>query len=73
MKTVVSYEQISCDLCGQAMTHEPGKMHVDGLYIGEKCVTGVVDVSAVFIGEEFKCLCNNCRKEIMEAAIRRFT
>lgn len=73
MKTIVSYEQIQCDLCGQAMSHEPSKMYVDGLYIGEKCVTGVVDVSAVFIGEEFKCLCNRCRKEIMEAAINRFT
>ena len=73
MKTLITKELINCDLCGQAMTHEPGKMHVDGLYIGEKCVTGVVDVSAVFIGEEFKCLCNSCRKEIMEAAIRRFT
>lgn len=73
MKTIVSYEQIQCDLCGQAMSHEPGKMHVDGLYIGEKYVTGVVDVSAVFIGEDTRCLCSSCRKQILEAAINKFT
>lgn len=73
MKTVVSYEQIQCDMCGQAMSHEPSTMYVEGIYVGDKYVTGVVDVKAVHIGEATSCLCSSCRKQIMEAAINRFT
>ena len=73
MKTIVSYEQIQCDLCGQAMSHEPSKMYVEGIYIGDKYVSAVVDTGAFYLGSETRCLCNNCKKEILQKAIERFT
>jgi hypothetical protein len=43
------------------------------IYLGDKYVHASVDVSAIFIGSEYRCLCNECRKKILEEAIRKFT
>lgn len=71
MKTIVSYEQITCDMCGHAMTREPSRLYVDGIYLGDKYVNASVDISAIHMGEENKCLCNECRKKVLESAINR--
>lgn len=71
MKTIVSYEQVQCDICGQNISKEPGTMFIESVYVGDKYLSGVVNISAVYLGEETKCLCNNCRKQILERAIER--
>jgi hypothetical protein len=73
MKAIVSYEQITCDMCGQAMTREPSRLYVEGIYLGDKYVHASVDISAIHIGSEYRCLCNECRKKILEEAIHNFT
>ena len=73
MKTLITKELINCDICGGAMGYEASKMFLEGIYLGEKYVHATVDVSAIYIGGEYKCLCNECRKKILEEAIRKFT
>lgn len=71
MKTIVSYEKITCDMCGNDMTTDDSKVILDGIYIGEKYATGIVDVSALYLCKEHKCLCRDCKKAILQAAIDR--
>lgn len=73
MKTLITKELINCDMCGGAMSCEPSRMFIEGVYLGDKYVHASVDVSAIFIGSEYRCLCNECRKKILEEALRQFT
>lgn len=71
MKRLNIYEEISCDMCGQAMSTDSSKMFIEGQYLGDKYVTAIVDLSVAYCGTEFKCLCNDCKKKILEGAIVR--
>lgn len=71
MKRLNIYEEISCDMCGQAMSTDSSKMFIEGQYLGDRYVTEIVDLSVVYSGTEFKCLCHDCKKKILETAIGR--
>lgn len=73
MKKVVTYTETYCDICGNQMHEEPGRQFVEGIYIGDKYVSAVVDTGAFYLGSETRCLCNNCKKEILQKAIERLT
>lgn len=69
MKSLVTLERISCDMCGQAMGSESSKIFIEGVYLGEKYANAIIDISAICFGREYKCLCNDCRKKLLESAI----
>ena len=71
MKTIVTYEQIRCDMCGNDMTSDDSKVIVDGVYLGQQCATGIVDISTLYLCKEHKRLCRDCKKIILQAAIDR--
>ena len=73
MKTLITTELIKCDICGCDMGEEPSKMFLEGVYLGDNYVHATVDISAIHLGSEYRCLCNECRKKILEVAIRRFS
>ena len=69
MKSFVTLEQISCDMCGQAMGYESSKIFLECMYLGEKYAQAIIDISAIYCGREYKCLCNDCRKAILKNAL----
>lgn len=71
MKRLSLYEEISCDMCGQAMSADSSKIFIEGQYLCDRYVTEIVDISVVYSGTEFKCLCHDCKKKILETAISR--
>ena len=71
MKTIVTYERLRCDMCGNDMTSDDSKVIVDGVYLGQQCATGIVDISTLYLCKEHKCLCRDCKKIILQAAIDR--
>ena len=71
MKKVVTSIETYCDICGEPIYNEQGRQFVEGIYIGDKYVSAVVDTGAFYLGSETRCLCNSCRKQILERAIER--
>lgn len=69
MKQVVSYIEISCDGCGAPMTEESTKDYIHDVYLGNNYAHATIDMTAIVNGREKRCLCNQCKKEILQRAI----
>ena len=70
MREYVVNEYIKCDLCGHGMASETNGTTVHHAYTSNAtCFEGVVKVSAIICGRELTCICNDCRKAILQRAL----
>lgn len=73
MREYAIHEYIKCDLCGQGMGAENNGVTThyttlpDGTY-----VEGVVKVTAIMLNRERTCICDTCRKAILENALKLY-
>lgn len=70
MKKIVTIEEITCDLCNRVMTDESTKVFGDVTIAGEY-LTAVIDVTAIRCNHEVRCICRDCKKAMLNAAIER--
>lgn len=70
MRKIVTVEEITCDLCNRVVTDESTKVFAETTIAGEY-LTAVIDVSAIKFNREVRCLCWDCKKALLNAAIER--
>lgn len=72
MREYVVTEQIKCDICGNEMyTDTNGSTMQEATLSNGAYVQSTVEVSAFYLGAKKTCLCKDCRKAILESALRR--
>ena len=71
MKEYVINERIKCDICQNEMYADTNGSTMQEVTIPNGAyVQSIVEVSAFYLGEKKTCLCKNCRKAILESALR---
>lgn len=70
MKKIVTIEEITCDLCNRPMTDESTKVFAETTIAGEY-LTAAIDVTAIRFNHEIRCICKDCKKALLNAAIER--
>ena len=70
MKKIVTIEEITCDLCNRPMTDESTKVFAEATIAGEY-LTAAIDVTAIRFNHEIRCICKDCKKALLNAAIER--
>lgn len=72
MREYVVHERIKCDICENEMyMNTNGSTMQDVTLPNGTYVQTLVDVSAFYLGAKKTCLCKECRKAILESALRR--
>lgn len=70
MKRIITTEEITCDLCNRVMSDESTKVYADTTIAGEY-LTAAIDVTAIKCNYEVRCICHDCKKALLNAAIER--
>lgn len=70
MKRIVTIEEITCDLCNRPVFDESTKVFSDTSIAGE-FITAAINVTAIKCNKEIRCLCCDCKKALLNAAIER--
>lgn len=71
MREYVVNERIKCDICGNEMYTDTNGSTMQDATLNGAYVQSTVEVSAFYLGEKKTCLCKDCRKAILESALRR--
>lgn len=78
MREYKVYEEIKCDLCGSTMGSERGaslrSVTLSNVTLSNETIVqvqGVVKVSAFYYGREVTCICDRCRKAILQDELQR--
>ena len=72
MKEYIVSERIKCDICENDMyTDTNGATMQDVTLPNGTYLQSIVEVSAFYLGSKKTCLCKECRKAILESALRR--
>jgi hypothetical protein len=70
MRKIVTVEEITCDLCNRFVTDESTKVFAETTIAGEY-ITAAIDVTAIRFNREIRCICTDCKKALLNAAIER--
>ena len=71
MREYVVHERIKCDICQNEMYMDTnGSTMLDVNLSNGAYVQCVVELSAFYFGSKKTCLCKECRKAILESALR---
>lgn len=71
MREYVVHERIKCDICENDMyTDTNGATMQDVTLPNGTYLQSLVEVSAFYLGSKKTCLCKDCRKAILESALR---
>lgn len=70
MKKIITIEEITCDLCNRPVTDESTKVFAETTISGEY-LTAAIDVTAIKCNREVRCICRDCKKALLNAAIER--
>lgn len=72
MREYVVHERIKCDICeNEVYMDTNGSTMQDVTLPNGAYLQSIVEVSAFYLGSKKTCLCNDCRKAILESALRR--
>ena len=72
MKEYIVSERIKCDICENDMYIDTnGATMQDVTLPNGAYLQSIVEVSAFYLGAKKTCLCKECRKAILESALRR--
>ena len=72
MKEYIVSERIKCDICENEMYMDTnGSTMQDVTLPNGTYLQSIVEVSAFYLGAKKTCLCKECRKAILESALRR--
>lgn len=72
MREYVVHERIKCDICeNEIYTDTNGSTMQDVTLPNGTYLQSIVEVSAFYLGSKKTCLCKECRKAILESALRR--
>ncbi len=67
MKEFKTYELVKCDLCGNGMSQETNGVVLKDMTLSNgSYIKAFVRISAFAFEHEVTCICDNCRKEILE-------
>ena len=70
MKEFKTYELIKCDICGQAMGQETNGVVLKDMTLSNgSYIKAFVRISAFVLDREVTCICDNCRKEMLERVL----
>ena len=70
MKKIVTIEEITCDLCNRPVTDESTKVFADATIAGEY-LTAAIDVTAIKCNHEVRCICWDCKRALLNAALEK--
>ena len=72
MREYVVHERIKCDICENEIYMDTnGSTMQDVTLPNGTYLQSIVEVSAFYLGSKKTCLCNDCRRAILESALRR--
>ena len=70
MKRIITTEEIICDLCNRPVSDESTKVYANTTIAGEY-LTAAIEVTAIKCNHEVRCICRDCKKALLNAALER--